>query len=119
MKLAFKNRFSFGYFEREVPIMINMGTLEAAGKQVGVEFWEIPEKVKDKSYDFILAILYQGYLTACKESFKKPKYNFSHAVVWYEYISQKSQVEFTGMMQEFIGKIKGPDKKKVTTEVSG
>ncbi len=114
MKLAFKSKWSFGYREKDVPILINMGTLEAVCNMIGVEFYSLTDSMKDKSTDFFIALLYQGYITACKESYKRPKYKFLHAVVWFEYISQKSQKELVDMVQNFVGKYQVTDKKKVT-----
>jgi len=118
MKLAFKNRFSFGYREKDVPILMNFGTLEAVANMLGIEFHELSEtNLSEKGADFFIALLWQGYITACKESYKKPKYKFFHAVIWYEYINQKSQKQLVEMMQNFIGKYKVTDKKKVTDQV--
>ena len=119
MRLPFKRRFGLGYKEKEIPILFNIGTLEAACKMLGIELYQIKDQAKEKEYDFILALLYQGYITACKEQYRKPKYKFHHAVVWKEYISATSQEELKGMITELFGymnstitdKKKGPIKK--------
>ena len=116
MKLAFKNRFSAGYNYKEVPIELNIGTLEAVCEMLNIDFWQIGKTIKDKDYDFLVALLYQGYLTTCKGKFEKPKYDLFHAAVWYEYLPQDSQREFVGMMQALLGKLKRGDKKKVKVE---
>lgn len=124
MKLAFKNRFSAGYNYKEVPIELNIGTLESVCEMLNIDFWQIGKTIKDKDYDFLVALLYQGYLTACKEayirsgksSYPTPEYSFLHAAVWYEYLPQDSQREFVGMMQALLGKLKRGDKKKVKVE---
>ena len=116
MKLAFRNKFSFGYREKEVPIVLNIGTLEATCDMLGIEFHQIGEILQNKDYDFILSLLYQGYITGCKELYQKPKYKFSHAVIWHEYMSKKSQEEFVALTQKLIGKLQGKDKKKVMNQ---
>jgi hypothetical protein len=118
MKLAFKKRFGAGYFEREVPVMLNIGTLEAVCDMLKIEFHQIGESLKERDYDFIVALLYQGYITACKDRYEKPEYSLLHAAVWHEYMSQKSQQEFVKMMQGLLGKMQpGEDKKKVKLPV--
>lgn len=113
MKLAFKNRFSAGYNYKDIPIKLNIGTLEAVCEMLKIEFWQIGKTIKDKDYDFMVALFYQGYLTACKDKFEKPKYDFLNAVVWYEYLNQEAQKEFVAMMQSLLGKLQKGDKKKV------
>lgn len=117
MKLPFKRRFGFGYKEKDVAIVFNIGTLEAACKMLGIELYQIKDHAKDKEYDFILALLYQGYITACKEQYRKPKYNFHHAVVWKEYMSATSQDELKGMITDLFGIMTNTltDKKKEKT----
>ena len=124
MKLAFKNRFSAGYKYREVPVKLSIGTLEAVCDMLKIDFWQIGKTIKDKDYDFLVALLYQGYLTACKEayirsgksSYPTPEYRLLHAAIWYEYLNQESQREFVGMMQALLGKLKKGDKKKVKAD---
>jgi hypothetical protein len=56
-------------FEKKVEFLFNIGTIEAACDRLGIDFWQIAEH---DSYDFTLAILYEGYVSACKSKFKKP-----------------------------------------------
>ena len=124
MKLAFKNRFSAGYKYREVPIKLNIGTLEAVCDMLNIDFWQMGKTIKDKDFDFMVALLYQGYLTACKEtyirskksSYPTPEYKLFHAAIWYECMGPASQKEFVGMMQILLGKLKKGDKKKVKAD---
>lgn len=110
IKLPFKK--SFGYTEKEVPILINMGTLENVCVMLEVEFGDLSDSLKEKGTDFFVAIMYQGYLSACKEVYQKPKYTFHHAVIWQEHISQGSMKKLLRMVETFIGKYKITDSKK-------
>ena len=112
MKLAFYKRFR-GMTFKEVPVTLKIGTLEDTCEYMGLEFWQAGEASKSGN-DFVSELLYQGYLTACKESFKKPKYDRIKSIIWYENMSQTAQKEFTEMISGLYGKITGKeDKKKV------
>ena len=98
--------------EKELDFLFKIGTIEAACERLGVEFWQMSEA---DSYDFTLAILFEGYLTACQRQYKKPKYNFSHAVYWMEYMSRPESVKFADFMKELMGRLRestGTEKKK-------
>ena len=119
MRLAFKN-FSFGYTLKEVPITLKIGTLEDTCNTLGIEFWQMGDYLKKENIDFITELLYQGYVTACKESFKKPKYSRIKAIIWYEHMTKEAQKEFMGLMTDLFGKLqKSGDKKKVKAKQAG
>ncbi len=105
MRLAFKNGFSFGYSEKEVNVTLNIGTLEAVCKALEIEFWQITDEVKKNNFDFTVELLYQGYITACKEKFRKPKYDRAKAILWHEHMSKAAQKEFMEKMTELFGAI--------------
>jgi hypothetical protein len=105
MKLAFKNKYSFGFTYKEVDITLNLGTLEAVCKSLGIEFYQISETVKKNNFDFTVELLYQGYITACKDKFQKPKYNIVHANIWNEQMSKSAQSEFVEKMTLLFGEI--------------
>jgi hypothetical protein len=125
MKLAFKRKYGFGFVEKEVPIILNLGTLEAVCKALKIEFWQITEVLKKNDFDFIVELLYQGHISAYKEILSKlsrlelrlglipPKYGPEKAVIWKEYMSQTAQKEFTELMTVLFGELtKSADKKK-------
>lgn len=112
MKLAVRKWFSNGFRFEEVPITLKIGTLEDVCSSFGIEFYQVGDYSKDHHYDFMVELLYQGYLTACKESFKKPKFKPFHAHFWFELMSQSAQKEFTDMLNGLMGKIQGGGSKK-------
>lgn len=117
MKLAFK-RLSFGFKEKEVEITLNIGTLEAVCKDLGIEFFDIGNKAKNNPDDFRTELLYQGYITACKDKYKKPKYSMTNAIIWNEYLSQSALKEFNDKVNVLMGEIsKTTIKKKVKSKV--
>jgi hypothetical protein len=96
--------FKRGIFstEKELDFLFNIGTLEAACKRLGIEFWQMGEH---DSFEFTLAILFEGYLQACRYEYKKPKYNFAHATYWMEHMSRKDSLAFTGYMSDLMGRL--------------
>jgi hypothetical protein len=114
MKLAFK-RLGFGFTEKEVPISLKIGTLEDLCKELEIEFWQIGDVVKKNDFDFMSELLYQGYITACKESYTKPKYDRIKATIWNEHLSKESSKELMELMTALFGqitKMSQVDKKK-------
>jgi len=118
MKLAFKRRFGLGYHFKEVEIMLNFSVLEAVARDFKVDFWQLSEVMKgqEREYDMTLSMLYNGYLAACKERYKKPKYTLHHAVVWRENMSVTALKEFNQMIIELCGQLKGATVKKKVKE---
>jgi hypothetical protein len=115
MKLAFRNKF-FGYTEKEVDITLNLGTFEAVCKAMGLVFKDIEKEIKNDS--FIIELLYQGYITNCKDRYHKPEWARDHAKLWQENMSKAAQKEFMEKVTVFFGDIKAMagDKKKVKSK---
>jgi len=125
MKLAF--RTIWGYREKEVDILLNIGTLLNVSKGLGIEFFEIADKMKVDNYNFTVEMLYQGYISACVERYKNhkskryPIYTRSHAQLWTEHLSKEATKEFIDKMTELFGELSKTtvNKKKVTTKQPG
>ena len=123
MRLAFKN-WGAGYSYKEVPIKINIGTIEDVGKSFEVEFWKVWEIAKSNAYDFKVELLYQGYLTAHCEAHKRkeikgfPKYTRTNACIWAdpEHLTSKSEKELYEMLQQMIAGLKKVEIKKKVKE---
>ena len=114
MRLAFKNRFSFGYSLKEVEITLNIATLEALCEDNELEFYDIGNDKKITPYDFMTELLYHGYITACKNKYKKPGYTKTQAIIWNENLSQTARKELQVKINELVGKTtKLTSKKKV------
>lgn len=118
MRLAFKNGFSFGYSERDVPITLKIGTMEDLCLEFGIHFYQIGDKIKKDNAEFMTELLYQGYRTACKEAFKKPKFDRVKAILWYNHLSKEAEREFSEKLAQLLSgmtKMSAPkaDKKKV------
>lgn len=94
-------------------IDFKIGTLEDIHTSEGLEFQQIIDMIKKDTTRFMVLMLYHGYITACKESYKKPRYSEVHAAYWYENLSQKARKEFgekmvilTGEVSQMTGKKK-------------
>jgi len=114
MKLAFRNKIFGGYSEKDVEILFNLGALESLCRDLQIEFWQIDAYTRKNNYDFMCALLFHGYVTACKERYQKPKYDKLQAIIWYEKISQTAKDELGRLMLDLSGDIKkmaGPKKK--------
>lgn len=119
MKLLFKNKWRKGYYEKDVDIVLNFGTLEPLCCELGIEFNNMDEFAKSNSFDFMTALLWHGYISACKENYKKPEYTKVQSIIWYAKISKESEAELKQLLTELSGSIvrmagkKNTSKKKV------
>lgn len=118
MKLAFRNKWGFGFSEKEVDVKFNLGTLESVCKALEIEFWQISDTVKKNNFDFTVELLYQGYITACKDKYQKPKYDLVHAAYWYDQMSKTAQDDFKVLMTELFGEISKMSKEKGKKKVN-
>ena len=105
--VTLKMPFKFGrslFREREVDFVFKIGTLEDACH----DFLQCTFKeIKDRNpNDVYMALLYAGYINACQKKYKKPKYNFNHAIFWVENMNKKSQTNFAKAMEDLFGKAK-------------
>jgi hypothetical protein len=113
MRLMFK-RLGFGFVEKEVPITLKIATLESLCDDNNLEFYELGDTKKISEFDFMAELLYHGYIIACKDKFKKPKYTKIQALIWNEKLSLTARNELKSMMTELTGKAsKMTTKKKV------
>jgi len=124
VRLKMPFRFAGLIREKEVPFLFKIMTLEMVCEQLGIDIGELDEKSKVSNYDLSLSIVWNGYLAACKEIYKKPRYKFSHAVVWHEYMSQEARDQYIKEIQELTGKMtekagKTKVKKKSVSASSG
>ena len=108
--------FKHGPFliEKEVPFLFKIMTLEMICEQLEVEFGEMFDTKKVKSNDLAIAIIWNGYLAACMDLYKisgykyfrTPKYNYQNAIVWHEFMSQKTRDIYMAEVLELLGRLK-------------
>jgi hypothetical protein len=113
MKLKVPFRLGRFIIEKEVDFIFKIATLEIATLEIlKIDLNQITTKSAD---EVNIAVLYAGYITACKDSYKKPKYKESHAAFWAEQWSKKTENDFRRALSEMIGSWQtiGEDKKKV------
>lgn len=112
MRLAFKNKWGGGFFEREVPIMLRIGTLEDIKDAKGVDFNQMGEMIKTDPDEFMRLLLYHGYLTSCQKRYQKPLYKEKHSYFWYIKMDQEARKEINTQMNVLFGEMQGGNKKK-------
>jgi len=118
MKLAFKRIGGFGFYEKEIPVTLSLGVLEAVAKSFKVEFYQLIDVMTNNNQDFVVELLFQGYIMACKDRYKRPKYTRNYAIVWSEYMSKSSTNELLQMMEKLFGEITKATVKSKKKEVS-
>jgi hypothetical protein len=121
MRLAFKNKYSFGYSLKEVEITLNLAAIESACKELNIELWQMPDYARKNAFDYMTELLYAGYIIACKDRYKKPKWSKINAIFWNEQMSITARDEFTEKINVFISGTNNPtkSKKKVTLKKAG
>jgi len=105
MKIKLPFKAWSGIREKEVDIILKIGTLEDLCEELGIEFWQIKDYMTKNSFDFSHLLLWYGYLTACEKNHTKVKYGKEKAAIWYEYMSQTEKTKFINEMSVLFGKI--------------
>ena len=112
MRLAFKNKYSFGYSLKEVEIVVNMAAIELACEQLKINFWQMSDYAKKQPFDYMTELLYASYVTACRNRFKKPEHGKEKAIIWNENMSITAKNEFSEKINVFVFGMVNPDLKK-------
>jgi len=112
MKLAFKNKYSFGYSVKEVEIVVNMASIELACNELKINFWQMSDFATKNPYDYMVELLYASYIIACQKKYQKPKYTKVNAIIWNENMSLQARKEFSDKINVFVAGITNPEKGK-------
>jgi hypothetical protein len=113
LRMPFKRGIIFR--EKEVPFLFKIMTLEMTCDLLGVDWGDIFSKQNSES-DIYSSLIYCGYLAACKELYKKPKYTEIQAIFWSEYMSAGTRKEVLAEITKLLGYIKEVGEKKVEGE---
>jgi hypothetical protein len=91
--LILKMPFRTGHWviEREVPFLFKIMTLELIADYLKIPLEKIFEEETVRSEKMTMAIIWCGYLAACKELYHKPKYKEAHAEKWNEYMQKATR----------------------------
>jgi len=105
--VTLKMPFRFGgrfFKEKDVDFIFRIGTMEdACDYYLKCRF----EEIKDRDPgDVHMALLFAGYIFACQRQYRKPKYNFNHAVFWVTNMNTDSKAKFVKAMEELTGRAK-------------
>jgi hypothetical protein len=109
MKLAFKNKYSFGYSLKEVEIVVNMAAIELACQELKINFWQMSDFARKNAFDYMTELLYASYITACRIKYQKPKYGKEKAIIWNENMSATAKQEFSEKINVFVSGMVNPD----------
>jgi len=113
LKLPFNFAKRF-IIEKEVEVTFKFATLEVATLDVlGCDLWGVTDYPAERVN---VAILYAAYITACKDKYKKPKYNEVDAAFWVQHMSKESELAFYKSITELLGKYKKQEGKEETEE---
>lgn len=115
MRLAFKNKYSFGYSLKEVEIIVNMASIELACQQLKINFWQMSDFARKFPFDYMTELLYSGYIIACQKRYEKPKYGKEKAILWNENMSATAKQEFAEKINVFVSGMVNPQLKKKAT----
>lgn len=119
LKLPYRPFKNMPYMtERDIDIMLRIGSLEDLCDRLGIEFWQIKDYMTKNNDDFYHLLLYHGYLTSCQKRYEKPKFTEANAVIWYQYMNISEKKKFISEISLLFGKMVKTyksDKKKVTT----
>jgi hypothetical protein len=112
--------FKYGklIIERDVDFVFKITTLEIATLEIlGIDLNQISTKSAD---EVNVAILYAGYITSCKDRYKKPKYKEIDAAFWSSHMNKESIELFHKYLTELMGSLKSistsEDKKKANQD---
>lgn len=125
LNVPFKRRYLLVPFEiirrKDIEFIISLATLEMVCEELKIEFWQIKSFIKQEgnNYDFTVLLLYCGYIRACEKRYRKPRYDESHARIWFEMMGTVEMKKFTQSVTELFGKFRAVDKKKAGAEVKG
>jgi len=109
MKLPFIYAKKF-IIEKEVDVTFKFATLEIATLEIlGCDLYDVTDYPAERVN---VALLYAAYITACKDKYKKPKYNESDAAFWIQHMSKESELLFYKSITGLLGKYKKPDKEE-------
>jgi hypothetical protein len=111
VKLRMPFKYGIIFREKEVPFLFKIMTLEMTCDLLGVDWGDIFSKVNSES-DIYSSLIYCGYLAACKETYKKPKYSETQAIFWSEYMSAATRKDLLAEVTKLLGYLREAGNKK-------
>ena len=105
IKIKVPFRFGFIFFEKSLWFSFGLGSLEYSTKHLlKCELHEIDQK---SPIDINIAILYGGYIQACRERYRRPIYSLDHARFWMQHLSNESSEQFIKIIKDLLGELSG------------
>jgi len=116
VKIKMPLRRGHWVIEKEVPFLFKIMTLEMIADYLKIPMEDLFKEENLRSEKMPLALVWCGYLAACKESYRKPKYKEIEAVKWNEYMPKGSRDLLTKAMGELLGNLPGKKQEGDTSE---
>ena len=103
IKMPFRKGIFFR--EKEVPFLFKIMTLEIACDDLGKDFGELfSEGTTD--VQLYAALVWAGYIAACREAYRKPRHTRKQADFWAEFMSASSRALFMEEVKAMMGRLK-------------
>jgi hypothetical protein len=77
--------------EKNIPFLFKIMTLEMVADYLKIPMEDLLKEEHATKENMPLAMIWCGYLAACKELYKKPKYKESDAVKWNDFMLKPSR----------------------------
>jgi len=103
LRMPFKKGFIFR--EKEVPFLFKIMTLEIVADYLKIPLDELFEHELISSDKMPQAFVWAGYLAACKEMYKKPKYKEEDSAKWNEFMPKSSRDKITAELALLLGSL--------------
>jgi hypothetical protein len=97
--------------EEEVPFLFKIMTLELICEYFKIPIEELFEEKTVNHENMSLALVWCGYIAACKDLYKKPRYTVKDAKRWDEYMPKSSRDMIGLEVAKLFGNISKSDKK--------
>lgn len=91
--------------EIDVPFLFKIMTLELVCEYLKIPIQDLFEESTVRHENMSFALVWCGYLAACKDTYQKPKYSEKDAKVWDEYMKKSSRDLLAKSMADLFGSL--------------
>ena len=97
--------------EIDVPFLFKIMTLEMICEYLKIPLEDLFKEENISHPEMSFALLWCGYLAACKDNYMRPRYTEKDARIWNEYMKKSSRDELTKGMADLFGKLSKAESK--------
>jgi hypothetical protein len=91
--------------EIQVPFLFKIMTLELICEYLKIPIEDLFEESTIKHENMSFALLWCGYLAACKDNYKRPTHTEKDAKIWDEYMKKSSRDQISKGMADLFGSL--------------